>query len=154
MLVARYASPTLGMAIRRRLVLTTLAFCGVAVFAVESLGRRERTTPPWTFEIEMRASGGTFAQLFWGADQDFVEGRSIRLSLQPGADLVQRLRFPIPSHGVLWLRFDPTDAPGEIVIGGVRLLDSSGRVLTSLDPKRFQPAHDIASVSEQNDGVH
>jgi hypothetical protein len=120
----------------------------VIVFMVAGRGRSSRATR--TLQIEMQASG-TAAQLYWAADTQFVEARSIRVPLRPIAAGFQRLSFPLPPKGARWLRFDPSDAPGEILIGKVQLLDSNGQLLGALDPDRFKPASQIASISRQGE---
>jgi hypothetical protein len=142
-----------GMSSRTRLAWAGLAAVGLVVLGV-SVGQRSRSShPSRTLEIEMRATAGTSAQLFWAADLRFVEERSVRIPLQPGSDGFQRLRFPLPPSGIGWLRFDPTDAPAEIVIGRVRLLDSNQHLLATFDPQTFKPANQIASMTRQEAGT-
>src|SRR3981081_413528 len=104
------------MSARPRMRYAIVAVLGLAVLIVIVAGRRDRSSPPvQMFEVEMRVSAGTFAQLFWAADLRFVEQHSIRLPLQPASEGFQRLRFTIPSQGIRWLRFDPTDTAAEIL---------------------------------------
>jgi hypothetical protein len=144
------------MSSRHRLVWAGLAAVGLVVLIViiVNLGQRRRPShSSRTFEIEMRASAGTSAQLFWAADLRFVEERSIRIPLQPGSEGFQRLRFPLPPDGIRWLRFDPTDAPAEILIGRMRLFDSNHQLLATFDPQTFRPANQIASMTQQEAGT-
>jgi hypothetical protein len=120
----------------------------ILLLTMAGCGRPTRT--PRTLQIEMQASG-TNAQLYWAADSQFAEDRSTRIPLRPIADGFQRLRFQLPSEGARWLRFDPSDAPGEILIGKVQLLDSNAHVIGALDPARFKPVSQIASISRQGD---
>ena len=117
----------------------------VAVVCVTAPRSRPRGTQ--TFEIDMRTSAGDFAQIFWSKDRRFTEERSIRLPLQRTPDGFQRLRFLMPGRGVRWLRLDPTDAPGDVVIQSARILDPAGSTLRQLEPERFQPANQIKSIT-------
>jgi hypothetical protein len=154
-LVARYekVDRPIGMSVRSRLLFAIAAALGLAVFAVIVAGRaHDRSSRPLQiFEVEMRASGGTVAQLFWAADLRFVDQRSMRVPLRPASEGFQRLLFPIPSRGVRWLRFHPTDAPAEILIRGVRILALNGQVQQTLDPQSFKPTNQIASITRQGD---
>jgi hypothetical protein len=121
------------------------------VIAVVMLAGRGRSPhAPRTLQVEMQASG-TVARLFWSADSQFADDRSIRVPLRPTSGGFQTLRFPLPSQGARRLRFDPTDAPGEILIGKVQLVDSNGQVLGALNPESLKPASQIASISRLGD---
>jgi hypothetical protein len=126
-----------------------LALLMVIVIVVARAGRDRSSRAPRTFEIEMRVSAGTTAQIFWAADARFVGERSIQVPLRPTTEGFQRLRFPLPGSGIRWLRYDPTDAAGEILIAGVRLLDADGQVLETFDPRSFRPLNQIASITPQ-----
>ena len=134
----------------------TAQFRTVAVFLVAAalltavIGVVKRRSSPrgtQVLEIEMRTAAGAFAQLFWSDDLRFTEDRSIRLPLERTPNGFQRLRFITPRRGARWLRFDPSDALGDVVIHSARILDSTGQVLRQLDAGRFQPANQIESVS-------
>ncbi len=128
-----------------------LALLMVIVVVVTRAGRDRPSRSPRTFEIEMRVSAGTTAQVFWAADVRFVGERSIQLALRPTPEEFQRLRFPLPGSGIRWLRFDPTDAAGEILIASVRVLDANGRLLETFDPGSFKPSNQIASITRQDE---
>src|SRR6266851_3912548 len=144
------------MSSRHRLVWAAIAAAGLVVLIVIifNVGQRRRPShASRTFEIEMRTSAGTSAQLFWAADLRFVEERSVRIPLQPGPEGFQRLRFPLPPNGIRWLRFDPTDAPADVLIGRMRLFDSNHQLLATFDPQTFRPANQIASMTQQEAGT-
>ena len=136
---------------RPRLLVYLLAVLGLAVLIVVFTGRGRSSQAPRTLELEMQASAGTVAQLFWSSDVGFVEERSSRVPLLPTPDAFQHLRFPLPPASIRWLRFDPIDAPGEVLIDNVRLLDANGRVLETFDPQSFKPANQIASITRQGE---
>jgi hypothetical protein len=141
------------MSARRRLPFAIVAALGLATFVViVAVRSRDRSPhPPQILEVEMRATAGTFAQVFWAADLHFVEEHSVRAPFQPASGAFQRLLFPLPSLGVRWLRFDPTDAAGEILIRRVNLLALNGQVQHTLDPQSFKPLNQIASITRQGD---
>jgi hypothetical protein len=114
------------------------------VVAVARRGRTPPDSPVWIFEVELRASSGTSAQLFWTTDGNFAEPQSVRKPIQPGTQ-PQTLRFTIPS-GSRSLRFDPSDAAGNLVIGRMALRAVDGRVLSTFATEDLTSRHDVASI--------
>ena len=98
----------------------------------------------------MRASAGTAAQLYWSTDLTFVDQRMVLLPIRAGEDF-QWLRFPLPSTGGRWLRFDPTNGPGEVSIRATRVVDANNTIVEVLKPERLHPYQQIASMT--NDGA-
>src|SRR5262245_54477925 len=98
-------------------------------------------------EIEMRAVGGTKAELFWATAATYSARESYTIPLHQGPDAFERLRFPLPGARIWMVRFDPLDGPGEVVIRGVRVLDRDGRVVRSIDPILLEPLNEIDRVS-------
>src|SRR5262245_36994308 len=100
-------------------------------------------------EIEMRAAGGTKAELFWATTATYSarESYTIPLHQGQGPDAFERLRFPRPDARIWMVRFDPLDGPGEVLIRGVRVLDRDGRVVRSIDPILLEPLNEIDRVS-------
>jgi hypothetical protein len=133
----------------RRLLITAaaaIAFALVAIVVVTP-GRVDRTARPAVLEVEMQASAGAAAQLFWSDDTPvFDEARSMRVPFQPGLTVGQRLRFILPARDIRWLRFDPSDAQSEILIGEMTLFNADGARLGRFDPGTLQPLHDIVSI--------
>jgi hypothetical protein len=142
------------MRIRQRLTLVGSAAALLAVIAVVGNRGEVASRAPRILEIEMRASAGNTAQLFWSSEQIFTHDQSVRLSLRPPADSSQRLRFPFPQRGVRWLRFDPIDASGEVSIEKAQILDPNGVVLTELIPEGLRPANQIASITWRGRALH
>ena len=101
--------------------------------------------PPWTFEAEIRASSGTFAQLFWTTETDYVEERSLRVPIQAG-NAFQLIRVKVPA-GVSSLRFDPINAAGDVTIARMLLRAADGRPLATFTSDHFVSTHQIASVA-------
>jgi hypothetical protein len=95
-------------------------------------------------EVEMRAIGGSFAQIFW-SDTYAMNGNdtSIVLLHQHPGDF-ERVRFSLPSRPLEVLRFDPIDGPGEVIIRSMRVLDYEGRILRTIDPLVMVPLNQIA----------
>jgi hypothetical protein len=115
--------------------------------------RGNASVAPRLLVVEMRASGGTYSQLFWSDDLGFVEERSARVPLRT-ADGFQRLTFALPSRAYRWLRFDPTQAAGTVSILTMQLLDANGTVLAVLKPERLHPYQQIASMTRDGDVTH
>ena len=141
------------MSLRRGALLTVMAALALMTLAVlsdggnASLGRR-------LLVVEMRASGGTYAQLYWGDDiLGFVEEHSARVPLRTGEGF-QRVTFALPSKAYRWLRFDPTQVAGSVSILTMQLLDSNGKVLAVVKPERLHPYQQIASMTRDGDVTH
>ena len=141
------------MSVRQRLLFAALGAVAVALIVVVVLvAGRDRSSPRMrTLDVEFQTSAGTVAQLFWADSLHFVEERSTRVPLLPTVEGFQRLRFLVPAQGVRWLRFDPTDAPGDVRIRHMRLLDPNGRVLETFDSENLKPASQIASITQEGD---
>jgi hypothetical protein len=139
---------------RRRLVLSLVAL-GLSVTAILAFMLSPARRPARrTLEIELRVSAGSGAQLYWAdARSGISDERSTRTAITQSGGL-QPLRFVLPREPLTALRFDPTDAPGEVWIGRVRVLDSDGHTVASLNPASFAPAHQIASMKREGDLTH
>jgi hypothetical protein len=138
------------MSARPRLLLSLAAGLFLILLLVLVVSRRgtgPSTSPFWTFEVELRAASGTFAQLFWTPDVNFVEEQSTSRPIVAG-DRGQTLRFTIP-RGVRRLRLDPADAAGEVVLGRMTLRDAEGRVLTTFATGDLTSPHDVGSITRQ-----
>src|SRR3954463_6800714 len=131
------------MTLRHSLLLIVFASL-VSVLIGSGDGNRPSRTAQ-IFEIEMRVSSGTVAQLSWGGTLDFANGRAVRAPLQANGGF-QNLRFRVPPKGAEWLRLE-TDASGEVWIRNMRLLDADGLVVGVLDPERLHPSQQIASMT-------
>ena len=102
--------------------------------------------------IEMSAAAGNRAQMFWSADMTFAAERSLGVPLGPPTDAPRQVRFTIPRRGVRWLRFHPTDAPGEVRIHRLQFLDDRGSS-TSVALHSLLPGDGIAIFTADADGV-
>lgn len=100
--------------------------------------------------VDLEVSAGHAAQLYWSDELGFSEERSARAPLQPGVP--QRLRFVIPGRGVRWLRLDPTDAAGEIVIRRFELVGERGQT-QAIPPLSLRPASQVASLGAIGDAL-
>src|SRR5258705_2111159 len=71
-------------------------------------------------EIEMRATGGTATQLFWTSTWAFSEEDSTVVPLHTHPGDFERVRFPLPARPLEFVRFDPLNGPGDILIRSMR----------------------------------
>jgi hypothetical protein len=138
------------MTLRHSLLL--IIFVGLVIVLAGSGDGNGSARTPQILEIEIRASGGTHAQLSWGDTLDFSNGRVVRVPLQ-AADGYQHLRFRMPPQGARWLRLE-TDASGGLWIRNVRLLDAVGNITAVLDPERLHPIQQIALMTREDDATH
>jgi hypothetical protein len=138
---------------RRSLIFGLITLGSAAAIVAVTLNRTHRP-PQRLLEIELRASAGQVAQLYWAdAGSGISDERSIRIPLNPAAS-PQQIRFALPRGRLTTLRFDPTDALAEVWIGRVRILDSAGETVRSLDPASFIPANQVASMKKEDDLLH
>ncbi len=104
-------------------------------------------TPGGTvLEIEMRATGGTAAQIFWTSNWAFSPEESSALPLHQRPGEYERLRFPLPSRPLLFIRFDPLNGPGEVLIRSMRVVDRDGKVVRTIDPILLAALHQIEGI--------
>jgi hypothetical protein len=106
-----------------------------------------------TLEIEMRASAGQYAQVFWSSDYSMSQDRSSLAPLHPQTHAFETLRFQLPPDPLEIVRFDPMETPGEVVIRAIRVVDAEGRTVRSLDPSLLMPLNQIAAIRHDNDGA-
>jgi hypothetical protein len=128
-----------------------LVLLAVIVGLVISRGHSHQ--PVRIVEIQMRASAGTFAQLFWGSDLEFTEEHSTRIPLEPGSEGFQRLRFFLPPQEIHWIRFDPMDAAGEVLIQRMQLTEANGQVLRTFGADDLRPASQIAAMFQEGERI-
>ena len=115
----------------------------VAVAAISSF----LFTPGGTvLEIELRATGGTAAQIFWTSNWAFSPEESSALPLHQHPGQYERLRFPLPSRPLLFIRFDPLNGPGEVLIRSMRVMDRDGKVVRTIDPILLAALHQIEGI--------
>jgi hypothetical protein len=104
-------------------------------------------------EVEMQAKGGTASQLFWTGDLAFRGEDSSVVPLHQHPGDFERVRFPLPSRPLEYLRFDVLDGPGEAVIRHMRVLDREGRTVRTIDPMVLMPLHQIALLTPDGTGA-
>ena len=116
------------------------------MFMVRPLGR--------FLEVEMRTTGGgNAAQVFWSPDWIYNERDSSVVQLHQTAEEFERIRFSLPAHPTLSLRFDPINAPGEATIRSMRVLDEKGVEVRRLDPMVLTPLLHVESLMPTAEGV-
>ena len=104
-------------------------------------------------EVELQATGGRWAQIFWSADFAMSPDDSSLATLHQGPGTFDTLRFPLPQTPLEVLRLDPLDGEGEVVIRQMRVLDDQGQTVRTIDPMVMLPLHQIASSDAERDGV-
>ena len=116
----------------------------VPLAAVTIIGTRGFKPAPGFLEIDMRAIGGSTAQLFWTSTWAFSENQSAVVGLTANPDDVERVRFPLPNHPLEFVRFDPIDGAGEVVIRQMRVTDAAGRTI-----RDDRSAGDVAAAPDR-----
>jgi hypothetical protein len=105
-------------------------------------------------EVDMRASAGNFAQIFWSSDFAMSPNDSGLAPLHPQSGAFETLRFALPDKPLEVIRFDPLDGPGEVVIRQLRVVDDRGRIVRRIDPQVLSPLYQIAVMRPDTDGLH
>jgi hypothetical protein len=123
-----------------------IALVVVPLVTVAALGSALFRPDGTVLEVEMRATGGTAAQLFWTSTWAFSPEASSVVPLHQHPGEYERLRFPLPSERLLFLRFDPLNGPGEVLIRRIRVLDRDGGVVRTIDPMVLSPLHQIEGL--------
>lgn len=106
--------------------------------------------PGLSLEFDLTATGRLPAQLFWDTGQGLRGEDSVRSDYEPHAAL-QTLRFALPSGPIRALRFDPTDAPGQWRIRGLRLVDRGQRTVAVLPFDSLTAVREIARLEPKGD---
>ena len=104
-------------------------------------------------EVELQATGGRWAQIFWSADFAMSPDDSSLATLHQGPGTFDTLRFALPQTPLEVLRLDPLDGEGEVVIRQIRVLDDQGQTVRTIDPMVMLPLHQISLVRRERDGV-
>ena len=94
----------------------------------------------------MATSDGSAAQIFWDDGEGFSGQRSATAPLEHTPGAFQVLRFPLPDSRIEHLRFDPINGAGSVVIRRIRVLSSSGAVLTEPQSASLIPLNQIAAI--------
>ena len=105
------------------------------------------------FEVEMRATGGTAAQLFWTSTWAFSAEDSATVPLHQHPGQFERLQFPLPSRRLEFIRFDPLNGPGDVLIRHMRILDRGGATVRTIDPVLMLAMHQIDGIVPEGDLV-
>lgn len=106
-----------------------------------------------TYALELRATPtrATHVQVYYDNGSGYAEDRSARAPL-PEANQLQTARLPLPRGTYRSLRIDPLEGEGSVVVESLRIVDSTGRVVTTFSAKDFRPKHHVLSLRPQ--GAH
>ncbi|MEO7274564.1 MAG: hypothetical protein ABIX28_17260 [Vicinamibacterales bacterium] len=104
---------------------------------------------PGYLEFELEATGGTAAQLFWTSTWAFTQEDSTIVALHQRPGTPDRVRFPLPSRPLEFVRFDPIDGAGEVLIHAMRVVDPDGRPLRDIDPMVMSALYQIDSMTPE-----
>ncbi len=108
---------------------------------------------PGYLELEVEATGGTLAQLFWTSGWAFTQEESTVLPLHQRPGTPDRLRFPLPSTPLEFVRFDPLDGGGDVLIRTMRVVDTQGRTIRDIDPMVMTALYQIESMTPEGHAV-
>ena len=109
--------------------------------------------PGLSLEFDLTSNGPSVAQLFWDSGHGISEAESYRQNHEPHTGQ-QTLRFPLPEGPVHDLRFDPRDNPGNMIIHGIRLVDSGQRTHAVLPLDSLRADRDIAHWAVTREHIH
>src|SRR5436190_1909003 len=140
----------------RRRPLALIAFLLLVVaplLAVATISTFLFRPAPGFLEFELEASGGTAAQLFWTSTWAFTQQDSTLVPLHQHPGAPDRLRFPLPSRPLEFLRFDPLNGPGEVLIHSMRVVDADGRTIRDINPMVMSALYQIESLTPEGRDV-
>jgi hypothetical protein len=129
------------------------AFVAAPLVGVTLVSTRQFTPDGAILEVEMRPTGGTAAQLFWTSTWAFSEQDSAVVPLHQRPGEYERLRFPLPTRPVDFIRFDALNGPGEVLIRRMSVLDREGRQIRAIDPMAMMALHQIEGILRAGDDV-
>lgn len=139
-----YQSPPLGPRAVKALkpgIRAALLF-GAVVAAVFGLWPRT-PKPAFYFEVTMHSSLAGSAQLYYDTGSGIREPDSVRLPTEGGNRDVA-YKFPLPDGTYSFLRFDPTDRPGnDMVLSGLRIVTGTGQLVRAIGPVQVKASQQI-----------
>jgi hypothetical protein len=104
--------------------------------------------PAFYFEVTMRSSLTGIAQLFYDTGSGIREIDSVRLQAEGGNRDVA-YKFPLPSGTYSFLRFDPTDRPGNVmVLSGLRIVTAADQLVRAIEPNQVKAAQQIEHLEQ------
>jgi hypothetical protein len=147
------SSPDAPPRIRRWIPWAFTALVVAPLVAVALVSLQQFQPEGSVLEVEMRPTGGTAAQLFWTSTWAFSEQDAAVAPLHQHPGEFERLRFPLPSRPLEFIRFDPINGPGEVLIRRMSVLDRGGNVVRTIDPILLTALHQIDGIMPVGDAV-
>jgi len=114
------------------------------VLLATAFGFWPRTPKPlFYFEVTARSSLAGVAQLYYDTGSGLNEADSVRLPTE-GSNRDVDYKFPLPHGTYSFLRFDPTDRAGNVmVLSQLRIVTQAGQLIRAIEPIQVKASQQI-----------
>jgi hypothetical protein len=123
-----------------------------AVVSIPLIAKSLSKASSFSFEITLQSSAQGYAQIFYDIGGGFRETDSARVPIAKSSVPTVN-RFPIPNGNYRALRFDPIDREASVTFSGVKILDSSGKVIKFFSASQFRAGNQISSLKTDGESV-
>jgi len=135
---------------KRKLLLSSILIAFVIAFIFVIVDAfQEWNAPQLYLKISMKSSVDAIAQVFYDIGNGLNEKDSIICTVYKATGF-QVLRFPLPKKSVRYIRFDPLNKEGSIIVKEVEFVDEFGHTIQSFDLKILGSLHQIKCIAIEN----
>jgi hypothetical protein len=105
-----------------------VAISTICIIVENSIFEEERSKQ-YYFEINMKSSADSFAQLYYNVGNGLSEKNSTIQHVKKRTGF-KRIKFIVPKKKIYCFRFDPSQTSGSIIIKGIRIINRfSGEIM-------------------------
>jgi hypothetical protein len=105
------------------------------------------------FEVTARSSLAGVAQLYYDTGSGMNEADSVRLPVE-GGNRDEDYKFRLPHGTYSFLRFDPTDRAGNVmVLSRLRVVTEAGQLIRAIEPNQVKASQQIERLEPSPAGV-
>lgn len=106
----------------------------------------------FALEVNLASTASGHVQVYWEKDGGLTEASSSVLPVAGNAPAAV-YRLTVPTGAYDWLRFDPIDGEGTVVVRSARMVDRRGRTIRSIALADFGTQHEIQSMRVGEGGL-
>ncbi len=123
-----------------------------AVVVIPFLPLTRNTEGVFSVEARLASSTAGNVQIYYDTGSGLREYDSVRLSLA-ASETPRLYRLSLPQGRYSFLRFDPIDRPGTVIVQSLRVVAQSGRVVRTIALSELRAIHEVASLQMREGGL-